>query len=87
MSKQEDTRYPYTYSCDLIRSAAGFNAEGTILGRTEASLIRGLFASVLEISDEDLAKKLADYYLKNAEDIAAKDAIEFLKSIRGRSVI
>jgi len=82
----EDTRYPYTYACDLIRSVAGHNADGTKLSRSDASEIRELFSSVLGIGDEELAKKLADYYLENDEAISRKSAEAFLKATAAGSV-
>ena len=70
----EDTRYPYTYSCDFIRSVAGYGPGGTKLSRSDASKIRSNFSSILGIPDEEVAKKLADYYLAHKEEIAEEDA-------------
>lgn len=59
---KKDNRYPYTYSCDYIRGLAGYDEKGTILSRSEASMIRQGIAKALGIDDEELARKLADYY-------------------------
>jgi hypothetical protein len=76
----EDTRYPYTYACDLIRSIAGCNKEGTKLSRSDASLIRELFSTVTGIHDKDLAEKLADYYKANEKDIIEYAVTQFTKA-------
>ena len=81
----EDTRYPDTYACDLIRSVV-YNAYGTKLSRSDASEIRELFASVLGIGDEELAEMLADYYLENQGAILRKSTEAFLKANAGGSV-
>ena len=39
-NNQNDSRYPFTYSCDLIRAWAGHNENGTKLSRSDASTIR-----------------------------------------------
>jgi len=67
-----DTRYPYTYACDLVRLFAGYNASGTVLSRSEASKIRQGIAEVLGIDDEELARKFADYYQLHQDDLTAK---------------
>lgn len=53
----EDGRYPYTYAADYLRA---INPE---ISRSDMSKIRHMIADVLGISDEDLAKKLADKHL------------------------
>ncbi len=72
-----DTRYPYTYACDLIRSKGGYGANGTKLSRSDASQIRKLFTEVLAISDTELANKLADYYLSNQKRITDESIRDF----------
>jgi len=57
-----DTRYPYTYACDLLREAAGLE-----LSRSGASKIRQLIADVLCLDDEQVAQKLAERYLEIAK--------------------
>ena len=73
-----DARYPYTYACDLIRGWAGYNREGTNLSRSDASKIKSGFAEVLGIDDEELAKKLADYYKANENEITERAVNEFI---------
>lgn len=73
-----DSRYPYTYACDLIRSWAGYNADGAILSRSEAAQIMHSIADIIEIDDLVLAKMLADHYLENEDSIAEQSAKSFL---------
>jgi hypothetical protein len=82
MENKTDTRYPYTYACDLIRSVAGYRdgGFGTKLSRLDASLIRELFSKVTGLADEHLAEKLADYYKANEEEITDTSVKEFLQS-------
>lgn len=66
MEKGEDTRYPYTYACDLIRKIAG-NMESSLatkLSRSDASQIRSRIAEIAGIDDYALACKLADKFLE-----------------------
>ena len=72
-----DQRYPYTYACDLIRSKAGYDANGTKLSRCDASQIRKLFATVLDLNDDALVRILADYYLANQETITKESLKDF----------
>ena len=74
---KKDTRYPYTYSADLIRLTAGYNKEGTKLSRSDAALIKSLIAEILGMDEELLATKLADFYLKNEESLTQKAVEEF----------
>ena len=59
----DDTRYPYTYAADLIRMIPDAK-----LSRSEASRIRQTIAKVIGMDDEELAKKLADYYKQRSND-------------------
>jgi len=63
-----NTRYPYTYACDYIRQSfidtlADSAMQCQIPSRVEAARLRQKIATALGMSDEDLAKKLADAYL------------------------
>jgi hypothetical protein len=78
MTETKDTRYPYTYACDLIRGIAGYGPTGTKLSRGDASQIRSKMAEILEMPDEVLAAKLADYYLKNQEELTDTGVKEFM---------
>jgi hypothetical protein len=66
-----DTRYPYTYAVDLIREAANSGCAGhpVSLSRSEASSIRMMISSVLGMDDAELARKLADHYLKHNVEV------------------
>jgi len=64
-----DSRYPYTHSCDYIRSLGPVGSDGVVLSRGDASRIRQGIATALDISDEELACKLADQFLLQSEDI------------------
>jgi hypothetical protein len=71
----EDTRYPYTYACDFVRCLAGHKDEsiGTKISRCDASKIREGIAKALGMSDEELAKKLADYYKAHEKEIVNEE--------------
>lgn len=60
------SRYPYTEACDFIRSIVVDYDEDTgmrlpTISRREASLARQAIALALGMSDEEMAKKIADY--------------------------
>ncbi len=76
-----DTRYPYTYACDLIRSIAGYNKDGTKLSRSDAAQIREIFAKVTGLVDVYLAEKLADYYLAHEKEIHDKSYEDFNREV------
>ena len=59
-----DSRYPYTYACDLIRAYVGAG-----VSRSDASLLRGVIAEATGIGDAALAACLADYYLRKRSAI------------------
>lgn len=63
-----DSRYPYTYACDFIRTYGPISKEGVVLSRSNASQIRQAIAKAIGIPDRELAKKLADAQLANNED-------------------
>ena len=72
----EDPRYPYTYACDHLRRLVG-HMEGDIglkISRSDASAVIGEIADVMNISKEEIAKKLADRFKEvkeRGEDVAA----------------
>ena len=68
-----DSRYPYTYAADYIRTYGPVSSKGVVLSRSDASQIRQAIAEAIGIDDETLAVKLADQQLANEEDV------EFLK--------
>jgi hypothetical protein len=63
-----DSRYPYTYACDFIRTYGPVSKEGVVLSRSDASQIIEAISNAIGIPDEELAKKLADAQLANEED-------------------
>ena len=79
-----DSRYPYTYAADFIRSHGPVSAEGVILSRSDASKIRKAIAKALGIDNEELAKKLADAELANNQDQehGKRQTLRLLKAMR-----
>jgi len=84
--KEDDGRYPYTYAADLVRSWAGYDKGGMKLSRSDASKIRHKIADILDIDDEKLANKLADYRLANQELIDSESMKEFLTIVLDEDV-
>ncbi len=76
-----NSRYPYTYACDYVRSLAGYNSGGTKISRSDASQIRSGIAAALGIEDSDLARKLADYYKANEDSIIDRNVRESLSAL------
>ncbi|MBU1173103.1 MAG: hypothetical protein KKD44_26365 [Proteobacteria bacterium] len=83
-TKKNDSRYPYTYACDFIRSIAGYNQDGTKLSRSDASAIRSTIAEIAGINDTHLAILLADKELSKTEEEHKSSAIEAANSIFGK---
>lgn len=69
---ESDSRYPYTYSCDLLRVLAGFGDAGAKLSRSDASRLRGRISEAIGMEDEEIAKRLADYYKANEKELTEK---------------
>lgn len=76
----EDSRYPYTYACDLIRSWAGYGKAGANLSRGEASHIRSELAQIIGMPDSELAEKLAYYYIFNEDAITEKGVRDYMQA-------
>lgn len=55
-----DSRYPYTYSADYIRSLVGYEN----MSRGDASHIVGQIAEIIGIDETELKKKIADRYIE-----------------------
>lgn len=72
MSKENDSRYPYTYACDYIRGLGDCDSSGVRISRSEASQIREGIAKAIGMDDADLARKLADYAQENEHELAEK---------------
>jgi hypothetical protein len=72
--EEEMSRHPYTYASDYIRHLAGYNSDGTILSRSEASKILEGVASVIGMTHEELA----------TNEYAAQDVQDFLQNMSSR---
>lgn len=81
MGAQTDSRYPYTHACDYLRAFGGMDKGGVRLSRSDASQIRQAVAVAIGMSDEDLAKKLADYYQANEEALTQQSSDKLLKAL------
>ena len=81
-----DTRYPYTHAADFIRLIAGYGENGTKLSRSDASQIRSKIAEIIEMDDNLLACKLANYYLENREEIDNKSVNAVLEIFSRKGV-
>lgn len=83
-----DSRYPYTYSCDMIRRLGSTGESGVVLSRSDASQIRNGIANALGMDDHDLACKLADAQLAHENDPEAvkADANRILASLGKRPI-
>lgn len=77
---ENDSRYPYTYACDYLRGLAGYGEGGTKLSRADASQVRHGIAEALGMDADDLARRLADYYQKNKDELTKKSCEEFARS-------
>lgn len=77
----KDERYPYTHSCDFIRSLAGYIKGSTKLSRSDASNIRQGIAFALNMEDKKLAELLANAEKLKTEEDHYKQAIECIKSM------
>lgn len=81
-----DTRYPYTYAADYIRSIPELGRDGVKLSRSEAAQIRQAIAAAIGMPDVDLACKLADLENNKTEADHNKAAEKILAHILKRSV-
>ncbi len=77
---ENDSRYPYTYACDYLRGLAGYGEGGTKLSRADASQMRSGIAEAIGMSDDELARKLADYYKANQDTLTKKSCEAFARS-------
>ncbi len=83
MSAEIDTRYPYTYSCDYLRGLAGYGEGGTKLSRADASQVRHGIAEAIGMTDDELARKLANHYKENQDALTKKSCEAFARSFVG----
>jgi hypothetical protein len=79
-----DSRYPYTYAADFIRTYSPISSEGCVLSRSGASQIREAIAKAIGMDDEELAAKLADAQLANEQDdeFLERQTEQMLKAMR-----
>lgn len=84
-NQQEDSRYPYTYSADFIRSLVGYKDGSTILNRVRASTLRQGIADALGMDDEELAIRLADRERAKTEDEKNADVQAAIRSMENPS--
>ena len=63
---KSSSRYPYTYAADYIRGIISGSGKPLAekLSRSEAASIRKHIADCIGASDEDVAKALADHFLR-----------------------
>jgi len=78
-----DTRYPYTYAADYIRSLAGYNENGTKISRSDASMIIHHIAMLMEMDKESLANTIADAELEKTDEDHRKAVMAFLEEFYG----
>lgn len=76
-----DSRYPYTYSCDYLRQFGGNDKSGVRLSRSDASQIRGAVAKAIGMTDEELARKLADYYKEHEKELSEAAADNLIAAL------
>lgn len=67
-----DSRYPYTYACDFVRRhCVDFSDSAQMhlptLSRSQASQVMAAFEKAFGLSHEEMAKRLADEFLKEQE--------------------
>lgn len=74
------SRYPYTYSCDYIRTFAGCDTSGTKMSRAEATEVRHAIADAIGMDDKELAEKISDYYIENQDEITDRGVKEFMRA-------
>lgn len=76
-NKKENSRYPYTYACDMIRGFA-YGENGCKLSRAECSELLINLSKALDIDRGVFAKKLADYYLQHEEELSKEATQRFM---------
>lgn len=84
LDHSSDTRYPYTYACDYIRSLGPACSSGVALSRADASRIRQGIAAALGVDDAELAARLADHELAlEADPAIIQQRVESLMAAMG----
>lgn len=85
MSTEHDPRYPYTHASDYLRMYGGIDRSGVRLSRADASSIRSAVAVAIGMDDEELARKLADYYKANEDRLIDEHAEQLLRGLGMKS--
>ena len=76
-----NSRHPYTYAADFIRTLAGYGEGGTKLSRSDASQIRQGIAKAIGMNDHELACRLSEAFQAGELDaIAQRDIEQFIAS-------
>ena len=81
---KSSTRYPYTYACDYMRIAALGFGESSV-SRADASAMRKAIAKAIGVDDEELARKIADYYITHEAEIDGTFAKQITAQVLGAS--
>lgn len=76
---KKHSRYPYTYAYDLIRTSIPYGENGCKISRGDCAQMCKILSKVLGVENEDLCKKLADYYIENEEEISKAASENFIK--------
>ena len=66
-----DKRYPYTHAADALREVAADGAILSVISRSQSSAIRKYIAEVIGMDDAELARRIADRWLKDLQEDAA----------------
>jgi hypothetical protein len=77
----KDTRYPYTYAYDYVRSLAGYTKGSTKLSRADAAQICLGIAKALHTDHKALTEQLAAFYKEHEEEITEHDTEVLLSQI------
>lgn len=78
-----DTRYPYAYAADYVRSLVGYENHSLKLSRSDASQVCSGIALAIGMDDSELARKIADYYLANKDSITKALIEGFTNEFKG----
>lgn len=62
--KITDTRYPYTYAADYLRTKIGDDYGKGLISRASAAQARVIIASVTGVDEREIACQLADAYCR-----------------------
>jgi len=78
----DDSRFPYTYAYDYIRSLVGYDERGhTKLNRSDVVHIIKVISRIIGIDEESIVTNLAIDYLNKQDEIEEKNVHELTKII------